>query len=503
MWLADLFHQFPRLNFAFEAVGATCDFTSKDYIESLIIWGTLPIIVCVLLFLVIVGLWSVKCCSKSTSNKPKSDAKAIASGLIICLVVSCIFIGVAIYCNEHSNKAIAMSVDGVDDLGHELARFGEKVPREHFEYTPFADALPSQVQAFNHSFNSDLVASVRTLVNDLSKQEESEVRKYEAKLTELVNSTTSSLNRIISFGSDLTALEQGRELMKHAESERWILFLILLATILLVNIGGLLSSCRLSAKGITFGAGMFTYLLAWAMVAGVFVLCLSVSDFCVDPYPFMEKFMHTEYSRDMLQHFKKCVENALTKPEVALMSPFMVNMRAIHELIVDAFMDIGIKTSAYEPEGRQKLTNVIEAFSNTMEKAVTLQNMASCENVRVEYKTIRSGLCFDALSAFAVMLIALLAFGTVHFVTMIIASSGWRAFQRRSHVYVDPEGNDPLLSRNEAAALHTDFYGSHVFNPRSRLAASVESCNAENPASGFRNTPPPAYEYGITSLRTR
>ncbi|KHJ48921.1 hypothetical protein D918_00026 [Trichuris suis] len=93
-----------------------------------------------------------------------------------------------------------------------------------------------------------------------------------------------------------------------------------------------------------------------------------------------------------------------------------------------------------------------------MEKAVTLQNMASCENVRVEYKTIRSGLCFDAFS----------------------------------HVYVDPEGNDPLLSRNEAAALHTDFYGSHVFNPRSRLAASVESCNAENPASGFRNTPPPA-----------
>ncbi|CDW57202.1 Pkinase and PH 3 domain containing protein [Trichuris trichiura] len=138
------------------------------------------------------------------------------------------------------------------------------------------------------------------------------------------------------------------------------------------------------------------------------------------------------------------------------------------------------------------MTNVIEAFSSTMEKAVTLQNMAGCENVRVEYKTIRNGLCFDALSAFAVMLIALLAFGTVHFVTMIIASSGWRAFQRRSHVYVDPEGNDPLLSRNEAAALHTDFYGSHVFNPRSRLAASVESCNAENSASAFRNTPPPA-----------
>ncbi|OUC46586.1 Tweety [Trichinella nativa] len=436
LWLAELFHKFPKVNFAFHSVESKFDLTNKDYVEALIIYATCPVILCVLLFIVIIGVWSVKCCTKGNTSKPKSDARAIASGLIACLGVSCLFIGVALYCNEHVNKGMNEVVYGIGDLGNELTKFGEKV------------------QLYNFSLNSELLPAMRTLQNELQDA-------FWKNFSMMIEVGVHEMDSLVQFGSDLTTLENSKYFIQRLEFERWMLCVILFAIVLIVNLWGLIGSCNLSGKGIMFfsGAGIITFLVVWALVAFAFVLCLAVSDFCLDPYPSLERFMNDDFSRFMLRYFRKCVEN---------------------------------KDSVLEGTIWTAISGIHDAYAEATKSAVSLYNLVSCSNMREEYKTIRYGLCNESLSANSVLLMALTAFGIIQFVTLLIVSSSWKAFQPRMHPYVDAEGNDPLLSRADAAAVHTDFYGSHVFNPRSRLAASIESCNADNTMGGFRNTPPPA-----------
>ncbi|KAL1231883.1 Protein tweety [Trichinella spiralis] len=490
LWLAELFHKFPKVNFAFHSVESKFDLTNKDYVEALIIYATCPVILCVLLFIVIIGVWSVKCCTKGNTSKPKSDARAIASGLIACLGVSCLFIGVALYCNEHVNKGMNEVVYGIGDLGNELTKFGEKV------------------QLYNFSLNSELLPAMRTLQNELQDAKVLLNDQFWKNFSMMIEVGVHEMDSLVQFGSDLTTLENSKYFIQRLEFERWMLCVILFAIVLIVNLWGLIGSCNLSGKGIMFfsGAGIITFLVVWALVAFAFVLCLAVSDFCLDPYPSLERFMNDDFSRFMLRYFRKCVENKDSVLEGTPLGRLLQQTKDMHIFLTRFFMNLkleGKETS--HPEIWTAISGIHDAYAEATKSAVSLYNLVSCSNMREEYKTIRYGLCSESLSANSVLLMALTAFGIIQFVTLLIVSSSWKAFQPRMHPYVDAEGNDPLLSRADAAAVHTDFYGSHVFNPRSRLAASmsVESCNADNTMGGFRNTPPPAYDYGISSLRPR
>ncbi|KRZ02297.1 Protein tweety -like protein 1 [Trichinella zimbabwensis] len=472
LWLAELFHKFPKVNFAFHSVESKFDLTNKDYVEALIIYATCPVILCVLLFIVIIGVWSVKCCTKGNTSKPKSDAKAIASGLIACLGVSM---------NE--------VVYGIGDLGNELTKFGEKV------------------QLYNYSLNSELLPAMRTLQNELQDAKVLLNDQFWKNFSMMIEVGVHEMDSLVQFGSDLTTLENSKYFIQRLEFERWMLCVILFAIVLIVNLWGLIGSCNLSGKGIMFfsGAGIITFLVVWALVAFAFVLCLGVSDFCLDPYPSLERFMNDDFSL-MLRYFRKCVENKDSVLEGTPLGRLLQQTKDMHIFLTRFFMNLkleGKETS--HPEIWTAISGIHDAYAEATKSAVSLYNLVSCSNMREEYKTIRYGLCNESLSANSVLLMALTAFGIIQFVTLLIVSSSWKAFQPRMHPYVDAEGNDPLLSRADAAAVHTDFYGSHVFNPRSRLAASmsVESCNADNTMGGFRNTPPPAvsYDYGISSLR--
>ncbi|KRZ22238.1 Protein tweety -like protein 1, partial [Trichinella pseudospiralis] len=488
LWLAELFHKFPKVNFAFHSVESKFDLTNKDYVEALIIYATCPVILCVLLFIVIIGVWSVKCCTRGNTSKPKSDARAIASGLIACLGVSCLFIGVALYCNEHVNKGMNEVVYGIGDLGNELTKFGEKV------------------QLYNYSLNSELLPAMRTLQNELQDAKVLLNDHFWKNFSMMIEVGVHEMDSLVQFGSDLTTLENSKYFIQRLEFERWMLCVILFAIVLIVNLWGLIGSCNLSGKGIMFfsGAGIITFLVVWALVAFAFVLCLGVSDFCLDPYPTLERFMNDDFSRFMLRYFRKCVENKDSVLEGTPLGRLLQQTKDMHIFLARFFMNLkleGKETS--HPEIWTAISGIHDAYAEATKSAVSLYNLVSCSNMREEYKTIRYGLCNESLSANSVLLMALTAFGIIQFVTLLIVSSSWKAFQPRMHPYVDAEGNDPLLSRADAAAVHTDFYGSHVFNPRSRLAASmsVESCNADNTMGGFRNTPPPAKQNGHYRFR--
>ncbi|KRY00727.1 Protein tweety -like protein 1 [Trichinella pseudospiralis] len=375
LWLAELFHKFPKVNFAFHSVESKFDLTNKDYVEALIIYATCPVILCVLLFIVIIGVWSVKCCTRGNTSKPKSDARAIASGLIACLGVSCLFIGVALYCNEHVNKGMNEVVYGIGDLGNELTKFGEKV------------------QLYNYSLNSELLPAMRTLQNELQDAKVLLNDHFWKNFSMMIEVGVHEMDSLVQFGSDLTTLENSKYFIQRLEFERFS------------------------------GAGIITFLVVWALVAFAFVLCLGVSDFCLDPYPTLERFMNDDFSL-MLRYFRKCVENKDSVLEGTPLGRLLQQTKDMHIFLARFFMNLkleGKETS--HPEIWTAISGIHDAYAEATKSAVSLYNLVSCSNMREEYKTIRYGLCNESLSANSVLLMALTAFGIIQFVTLLIDAS--------------------------------------------------------------------------------
>ncbi|KRY00725.1 Protein tweety -like protein 1 [Trichinella pseudospiralis] len=438
LWLAELFHKFPKVNFAFHSVESKFDLTNKDYVEALIIYATCPVILCVLLFIVIIGVWSVKCCTRGNTSKPKSDARAIASGLIACLGVSCLFIGVALYCNEHVNKGMNEVVYGIGDLGNELTKFGEKV------------------QLYNYSLNSELLPAMRTLQNELQDAKVLLNDHFWKNFSMMIEVGVHEMDSLVQFGSDLTTLENSKYFIQRLEFERFS------------------------------GAGIITFLVVWALVAFAFVLCLGVSDFCLDPYPTLERFMNDDFSL-MLRYFRKCVENKDSVLEGTPLGRLLQQTKDMHIFLARFFMNLkleGKETS--HPEIWTAISGIHDAYAEATKSAVSLYNLVSCSNMREEYKTIRYGLCNESLSANSVLLMALTAFGIIQFVTLLIKEM-ILYYQERMQLLC-------ILIFMEATCL------TRVL---AWLLPCQESCNADNTMGGFRNTPPPAYDYGISSLRPR
>ncbi|KRY00726.1 Protein tweety -like protein 1 [Trichinella pseudospiralis] len=343
LWLAELFHKFPKVNFAFHSVESKFDLTNKDYVEALIIYATCPVILCVLLFIVIIGVWSVKCCTRGNTSKPKSDARAIASGLIACLGVSCLFIGVALYCNEHVNKGMNEVVYGIGDLGNELTKFGEKV------------------QLYNYSLNSELLPAMRTLQNELQDAKVLLNDHFWKNFSMMIEVGVHEMDSLVQFGSDLTTLENSKYFIQRLEFERFS------------------------------GAGIITFLVVWALVAFAFVLCLGVSDFCLDPYPTLERFMNDDFSL-MLRYFRKCVENKDSVLEGTPLGRLLQQTKDMHIFLARFFMNLkleGKETS--HPEIWTAISGIHDAYAEATKSAVSLYNLVSCSNMREEYKTIRYG----------------------------------------------------------------------------------------------------------------
>ncbi|KRY00730.1 Protein tweety -like protein 1, partial [Trichinella pseudospiralis] len=269
---------------------------------------------------------------------------------------------------------------------------------------------------------------------------------------------------------------------------RWMLCVILFAIVLIVNLWGLIGSCNLSGKGIMFfsGAGIITFLVVWALVAFAFVLCLGVSDFCLDPYPTLERFMNDDFSL-MLRYFRKCVENKDSVLEGTPLGRLLQQTKDMHIFLARFFMNLkleGKETS--HPEIWTAISGIHDAYAEATKSAVSLYNLVSCSNMREEYKTIRYGLCNESLSANSVLLMALTAFGIIQFVTLLIKEM-ILYYQERMQLLC-------ILIFMEATCL------TRVL---AWLLPCQESCNADNTMGGFRNTPPPAYDYGISSLRPR
>ncbi|KRX54148.1 Protein tweety -like protein 1 [Trichinella sp. T9] len=469
LWLAELFHKFPKVNFAFHSVESKFDLTNKDYVE---VSNITVVVFCfeksiiILCFSGIDHLCHLSCdfvCFAFYCNYRRLVGKMLHQREHIEAKIRCqsnsfrldrlpgrhLFIGVALYCNEHVNKGMNEVVYGIGDLGNELTKFGEKV------------------QLYNFSLNSELLPAMRTLQNELQDAKVLLNDQFWKNFSMMIEVGVHEMDSLVQFGSDLTTLENSKYFIQRLEFERWMLCVILFAIVLIVNLWGLIGSCNLSGKGIMFfsGAGIITFLVVWALVAFAFVLCLAVSDFCLDPYPSLERFMNDDFSL-MLRYFRKCVENKDSVLEGTPLGRLLQQTKDMHIFLTRFFMNLkleGKETS--HPEIWTAISGIHDAYAEATKSAVSLYNLVSCSNMREEYKTIRYGLCNESLSANSVLLMALTAFGIIQFVTLLIVSSSWKAFQPRMHPYVDAEGNDPLLSRADAAAVHTDFYGSHVFNP--------------------------------------
>lgn len=123
----------------------------------------------------------------------------------------------------------------------------------------------------------------------------------------------------------------------------------------------------------------------------------------------------------------------------------------------------------------------------------TEQLLACAGSVKRDYGEAAAGLCETALSGAGLGLVALLLLGLSLFLLLACLSKAWHLYTKRPMDYVEVEDEDPFLPRGAGgfrtssnhspydSTIPADFYGTHVYNPRTRFLSRLPPASFQVP----------------------
>ncbi|XP_013784363.1 protein tweety-like [Limulus polyphemus] len=301
---------------------------------------------------------------------------------------------------------------------------------------------------------------------------------------------------------DHVDLQKIPETIHQVELFRWPITIVLLCLLIffcLILLWGIIqhSRCLLIFFAVV---GLVSVVLCWILVSLYLGLCVAVSDFCVDPEPFLYKQAQSSINTNVLSYYLHCddsVVNPFTAP-IKESTKTVDNMESTLNVVIQI-------TGVFYPEQQVKATlNHLSTKLNSTEKTVSgMAALLNCQAMHKDYVTAMEATCVDVLKGMAYMLVSAAGAGIFFTVLIWVASHTWIHIRKKRRTNnIDEE--DPFLP---PSAVHTNagrirdtygtiglfsFLGHHSPN-RHFAAASVNSHSSDQAFLPGRYTPPPSY----------
>ncbi|VDO39330.1 unnamed protein product [Onchocerca flexuosa] len=368
--------------------------------------------------------------------KSRRRVRQLSLVLFIISVICFFCLGICLFGNEHVNRSIMNSITSAEDISRNLL---------------LAD---SQSVSLN-DYCLKTVKQIDTLSAAVESAAEKTTDLNRTALHEFITVLDSMSQKVDSLGMDLTFLrkvlsgnlfvERSSLYTQRIELERWVLCATLLSIMLIVLFAGVIAFCRQSRKGavVFSGLGFAIFIVGWLVLTAIFPTSVAFVDFCADGNHFIREYMSNE-TIALFEFYRKCnpATNQDNLPSITNVDKISKQLSDIHEM-------------------SQKFDLRIKAIFNNSRESIELSK---------EVKTINDGMTV-ALKSIGALETTVECY-TYHNDLLIMERSFCVDGMPSDYVEVDEE--DPFFPRGNDSTIPVDIYGSHVLNPRTRFANSLD-----------------------------
>uniref|UniRef100_A0A0N5B3T3 Protein tweety homolog n=1 Tax=Strongyloides papillosus TaxID=174720 RepID=A0A0N5B3T3_STREA len=445
-----------------------------DYLQCLVLYA-LMILVLALFFLFIIGVVWICACVTRKKEHGRTSKKAMNLAILLFFIAVVCFglLGTALTGNELINRGIRQSSTGMANINRNFKQAINHV----------TDLNSTKSIAYQNVDN--LIAVVHKKINDKHLSNDTEIERIDKLLTNL----SDGIERMADFSTKLSEtlknvkfLEKVKLYGDRIEFERWIIFIVLLIIMVFVLFLGIISFCRKSKKGaVAFSAmGIIIFLLTFILLSIVFPATIAYTDFCLDG----NGYINEHVTSDMISalNFYSTCESDTSNGDYPRVFEIDKMGQVIDKLRDSQFKLFTILTNNFpedvDIEEKGKLINI--DFSSILQNVGSLETSLSCHTFSTNVSELRQGFCEYGLFGSFILLLGLTSLSVMLWILLLIISKSWHVFSRLGTDYVEVDEDDPFFPRANDN-IPVDIYGTHVFNPRTRFANSMDH---EEPSTG-------------------
>ncbi|KAK0397389.1 hypothetical protein QR680_002110 [Steinernema hermaphroditum] len=495
-------HRVPRFNFQFKHVKPAFDLTwFGDYLQSLFFLGFICLLFTSLLLLTITIEWICRCCSRKAAGRTRREVRNLSISLFLISAVCFILLGFCFFGNEHLNRGVTSAVAGIDDTIKNIKYANEQC-------TIFSGIRENATQHIN-----DLISIVNTKAHEHPEVNQTDLTEAHHLLTGLsheVDGLQTGLEKMQHVLKNIDFLEDQRNAVDYYEFERWAVCITLLIIISSVLFLGATFFCQRSWKGsVLFSAfGVVIFILSWSIFSISLPVLTALSDLCLEG----DQYVSAHLSREMIEtikFYKTCNpkpshDNLPPSIPVDQINSKLVSLQA-SETKLDALLGSLFNHSSEISNATAFLSFDI---SQSLKSVGALETTVACYAYHDDVKAMYKGICYTGITGTLIFTASLFLLGVLFFTLLLIVSRSWYLFSRQEALisekcpyhrpnpygkfftldrhgcpkrifmrptdYGEVDENDPFFPRNNDSTIPVDIYGTHVYNPRTRFANSLE-----------------------------
>ncbi|KAM3726702.1 Protein tweety [Dirofilaria immitis] len=470
--LIKILRSIPRFTFDFQPASKifTLQFDSS-YVQSLFVFAGIILIIGAALLLTITMTWICQCCTRQDTNvKSRRRVRQFSLVLFIISIICFFCLGICLFGNEHLNRNIMNSIISAEDISRNLL---------------LADS--QSILLNDHCLKT--IKQIDTLSTAVESAAKKTIGLNKTALHEFITTLNSMSQKIDSLNTDLAFLrkvlsgnlfvQRSSLYTQRIELERWILCATLLSIMLIVLFAGVVAFCRQSRKGavVFSGLGFAIFIVGWLLLAAIFPASMAFVDFCADSSHFLREYMSNE-TMELLEFYRKCNpvishDNLPSITNIEKMSKQLSNVKEMSQKF-DLKIEAIFNSSSESIELSEQVKTINDGVTIALKNIGALETTVACYTYHNDMLIMEQSFCVNGIIGSSILLHCLVLLETFLFTLLLIVSKSWHLFARLPSDYVEVDEEDPFFPRGNDSTIPVDIYGSHVLNPRTRFANSLD-----------------------------
>jgi len=423
------FHHTPHINLTLQFVNSTFDPSSPVYQESLGIIASVPAALLILTLLVLLLYLLTRCCD----NRPRKSAS------ITCLKVTLVLfglitlgaLGVSVWGNEEVHEGVNKTIYAIDNINS------------------MVHSLTNQTEQFDETIRHNLQPQLN-LFKETVQQQTSANESARMFILESLHFMQQNISDVLLINvEDINAKVEGAEMGNGVrlagliELGRWVGTLgitgILMMVVLLLLVGvAKHSRCTLIMFSVL---GLLSMIVCWGLTSIYLVGAVGLSDWCLDPAPYLEESMTGMVSRDVASYYLHC--------DALHASPFRRYLRHAQKS-ADSILDNLTKVTRvadqnYDRQSIHPRLSHLAAFVSQSQRTLEgISALLECQSMHHQYLTALNATCYRTMSGVVYLLLSAAGSGLLFTMLVWFTSHTWIYINLKSESG-NCEERDPFL----------------------------------------------------------
>ncbi|XP_043084480.1 protein tweety homolog 2-like [Puntigrus tetrazona] len=465
-WWTYWLHNFPHLNFNFQAVDNTFKPEDASYQQSLIFLVCVSAVGLGLSLLVLSAYLTCLCCCRREEDEEvkRPDTCCVTWAAVITGLVICSAVGVGFYGNSETNDGVYQLTYSIYNANHTLGGIGSLV----------GNSLGSmQVGLKEHLERLDEIFSPRGDYTQTLRFMQQMANNIIQQLTAMPDTRKVQV--------DLAAIADKTSFIEYCRWLTYLLLLILDLVICLIACLGLAKQSRWMLAVILV-CGVLTLIMSWASLGAGTATAVGTSDFCVSPDKFIVSQTKDSLSADIVHYYLYCSQS-LPNPFQQSLTIFQRSLTTM-QIQVQGLLQFSV---AVFPTAEKDLRGIQGILNSSEFNLHQLTALLDCRSLHKDYLEALLGVCYDGVEGLLYLCLFSLLTACAFCALLCAVPRAWTLIAIRDRDYDDIDEEDPFNPSRRITPYNPNRAQVHSFCSYSSSMGSQTSL--QPPLQATSSTP--------------